>query len=270
MITRPIKENDILLIDDHPFMQKVVSQLIVSSGFKDVVVVGSGSEALQKLRNTRFKLVITDLEMEPIDGYDIVQSIRTGTEANDRSLPVLVMTPHPEAELVTRCLMFDINGFVLKPVDQKALTKKIVSALARKIRLKTAEEYQQAATNWQNRADHDQRMATMNATKASLSNMQNQTLQSLENAHQFLTTSIPVNEQGLVKATLPIALLGAGMVVAADVKNKDHSILLHAGKELSEKTVEKLNKHKASLRSEVTDVLLDVNRFKLITEVKDD
>jgi two-component system, chemotaxis family, chemotaxis protein CheY len=259
MIMDSVQVIKILLVDDHPFMQKVVSQLIVSSGFKNVETAGTGAEALEKLKKIQFQLLITDLEMEPIDGYDIVREIRTGSSANRRDLPVLVMTTHTEAELVTRCLMFDINGFIVKPVDQRELTKKIISALARKIRLKTSEEYSQIASNWSN-----------SLLKNAGTHIQNQTLHSLENAHQFLTTSIPVNDQGLVKAPLPIALLGTNMSLAANVLDKDQKAILKAGLILTDKALNILNKNKDQLFSEIIEVYMDVNRFKLITAIDND
>lgn len=248
--------NKILLVDDHPFMQKVVGQLILSSGFKNVDVVGSGNEALTKLRNEKYHLLITDLDMEPVDGYDIVREVRIGTGANERDLPVLVMTTHTDAELVTRCLMFDINGFIPKPVEQYDLTKKLVSALTRKIRLKKVDEYRQLASDWRN-----------SPIKKAGANLHNRTLQSMENAHQFLTTSIPVNDQGLVKAPLPLTLLGEGMSLAANIFNADNALVLKEGLRLNEKSISFLNKNRSSLLSEIVDVYLDVNRFKLITGV---
>jgi DNA-binding NarL/FixJ family response regulator len=256
MVANPGQVNKILLVDDHPFMQKVVGQLIISSGFKNVEVVGNGDEALAKLRGERFHLLITDLEMEPVDGYDIVREVRIGTKANDRDLPVLVMTTHTDAELVTRCLMFDINGFVPKPVDQKDLTKKIVSALARKIRLKTIEEYGQVASDWRN-----------SSIKKTGADLHNRTLQSMENAHQFLTTSIPVNDQGLVKAPLPLSLLGEGMSLAGSVFNNENKLVLKEGLRLNDKAITILNKNRSTLLSDIVEVYMDVNRFKIITGI---
>jgi len=257
--TSAADDNKILLVDDHPFMQKVVSQLIISSGFKNVETAADGTTALDKLHHQKYQLLITDLAMTPVDGYHIVREVRTGTTANNRNLAVLVMTTHPRADLVTRCLMFDINGFILKPVDQKVLTKKIISALARTIRLKPVEAYKQVAHTWSNKADEE-----------SPGDLDSRALQSLENAHHFLTTSIPVNESGLVKAPLPVAMLGEDMVLADDLLLQDSSVFMPKGNVLSSTDLANLKHKQMQLLTKIIDVYIDVNRFKLITEVSGD
>jgi len=110
----------VLLVEDHPINQQVAQELLEGFG----LVVGmaeNGCEAVKAVQETNFDLVLMDIQMPEMDGFEATQRIR----AHDRfaDLPIIAMTAHAMAGDRERCLEAGMNEHLSKPINPDALFK---------------------------------------------------------------------------------------------------------------------------------------------------
>ena len=112
----------ILLAEDNEINQQIAVELLEGVG-ASVDVVGNGRLAVEKLVNVSgtppYDLVLTDLQMPEMDGYQATAQIRA--DARFASLPIIAMTAHATMEERQRCLDAGMNDHVAKPIDPEAL-----------------------------------------------------------------------------------------------------------------------------------------------------
>ncbi len=116
----PIKPSRVLLVDDNPLNVKVGKLHLDRMGM-DVTVAESGTEALLLLAENDFELVLMDLEMPGMDGYETTRRIRNGKGAGSpirqTDIPILAVTAHALADVRRKCEKIGMNGFVTKPAS---------------------------------------------------------------------------------------------------------------------------------------------------------
>jgi len=122
------KTRRILLVDDSISVRKFVGQMLEKASF-EVITANDGSEALRRLGDTTVDLVITDLEMPRVSGYELIEDLRA--RAATRALPVVVLTTRAGAKHVNLARSLGIVHYVAKPVDEEAFVRLIVSLTVR-------------------------------------------------------------------------------------------------------------------------------------------
>ncbi|MGF6759852.1 DNA-binding NarL/FixJ family response regulator [Paraburkholderia sp. GAS33] len=108
----------ILIADDHAIVRGGLKQIIATTA--DIVVSGEaaqGSEVVEKLRTSEVDLLLLDMTMPGISGVDLIRRVR----AEQPSLPVLVLSIHNEAQVVSRALRAGATGYVTKDSDPEVL-----------------------------------------------------------------------------------------------------------------------------------------------------
>ena len=118
----------ILLVDDSISVRKFVGQMLEKANF-EVVTANDGAEALRRLGDTAVDLVITDLEMPRVSGYELIQDLRA--RASTRAVPVVVLTTRAGAKHVNLARSLGIVHYVAKPVDEEVFVRLIGSLTAR-------------------------------------------------------------------------------------------------------------------------------------------
>ena len=108
----------ILLVEDNPTNQQVASELLRMAGLR-VSIAEDGIEALEQLREQHFDLVLMDIQMPRMDGYQTTAQIRHDPRL--RELPIIAMTAHALAADQKRCLDAGMNDHVGKPVEPDRL-----------------------------------------------------------------------------------------------------------------------------------------------------
>ena len=129
------KNVHVLLVDDEPFMIKLVDRLLKDLGVVLVTTASDGADGLEKLAKMRASrhpvdIVVCDLEMPNMSGLEFVKEVRTGSTGVRPTLPIVVLTGHAEEETVHQALGLKISGYVVKPVSRNTLDKRLRSALA--------------------------------------------------------------------------------------------------------------------------------------------
>ncbi len=118
----------ILLAEDNVINQKVAIHLLQRRGHR-VQVVNNGQEALDALGREGFDLVLMDVQMPVMGGFEAVQHIRAQEQATGARLPVLALTAHAMKEDRERCLQAGMDGYLSKPISPQALFCAMESAL---------------------------------------------------------------------------------------------------------------------------------------------
>jgi two-component system sensor histidine kinase/response regulator len=117
------RDERILLAEDNVTNQTVATRLLEKMGF-GVVVVGNGQAAIRALETARFDLVLMDVQMPVMDGFDATRAIRSPQSAVlNRRVPVVAMTAHALKGDRERCLAAGMDDYLSKPIDPKALAK---------------------------------------------------------------------------------------------------------------------------------------------------
>ena len=109
----------ILLVDEHVSMRRIIRHMLKQAGSTHVDEAGDSTEALARMRETRYDLAIVDAGIKPMSGYDLLTEIRADTALKD--LPVLMISPDADLDNVIKAKRAGVDGFIVKPFNLKTL-----------------------------------------------------------------------------------------------------------------------------------------------------
>jgi signal transduction histidine kinase/DNA-binding response OmpR family regulator len=112
-----LAKKKILLVEDNPVNVKFVLSLLEAYNVKPAVAV-NGQEALDMLRKERYDLVLMDIEMPVLNGYEATASIRAEF---GKSIPIIAMTANAMSGEKEKCLQLGMNAYIPKPIREEAL-----------------------------------------------------------------------------------------------------------------------------------------------------
>lgn len=118
----------ILLVDDDVFTLRVYSDVLKAEGFV-VITASSGEEALDVLERIHIDLLITDIMMAKMDGWQLIENIRQKLRKDEVSLPIIVMSAFESAELEVKCFKYGANAWLTKPIHPLTNLTKLVYKL---------------------------------------------------------------------------------------------------------------------------------------------
>jgi CheY-like chemotaxis protein len=118
----------VLLVEDNKVNQMIAAKLLEKVAGLDLVIAANGEEALHKLDTDQFELVLMDLQMPVMDGYEATRKIRANRVYDE--LPVVAMTAHTMEEERAKCLAVGMNDHVAKPI----VVEELFAALLRWIK----------------------------------------------------------------------------------------------------------------------------------------
>lgn len=107
-----IPDGMILIVEDDPFNQEILSKILIYQGFQ-VTIAKSGEEALQKIRQTPIDLVLLDIMMSGLDGFETCEKIQQDPAIRD--IPIIFMTALTNAESKVRGLELGAVDYITKP-----------------------------------------------------------------------------------------------------------------------------------------------------------
>ncbi|TCS62524.1 response regulator [Varunaivibrio sulfuroxidans] len=120
-----------LVIDDEYFMRRLLSALLHDIGFSSVVTTEDGAEGLNRIESTTHAIdvVICDLEMPLVNGFEFIAMLRASREADNPNIPVVIVTGHSEERHVHDAVKLGIHGFLVKPISHATLERRVRQAL---------------------------------------------------------------------------------------------------------------------------------------------
>lgn len=117
----------ILIVDDYRTMLKIIRNLLKQLGFTNVEEAVDGSEALGKLREGEFDLVISDWNMEPMTGLELLKEVRADDRL--RAVPFIIITAESKIENVVAAKEAGVSNYIVKPFNAATLKAKLTSVL---------------------------------------------------------------------------------------------------------------------------------------------
>ena len=119
---------NILLVEDNIISQKVAMKLLTSQGAV-VDIANHGKEAIEILKLKRSDIILMDIQMPEMDGYEATKIIRTEMNDTIKTIPIIAMTASSLIADKTKCLLLGMNDFISKPYGPNELFKKILLQL---------------------------------------------------------------------------------------------------------------------------------------------
>ncbi len=116
---------NILLVDDNRHMRALLTAILRAIGVKNIFEASDGAEALQALRSHDFDLIMTDLQMEPLDGIDFVRLLRNSPDSPCPMVPVIMITGHSTMRRVAEARDVGVTEFLSKPVTARGVLQRI-------------------------------------------------------------------------------------------------------------------------------------------------
>ncbi len=117
----------VLIVDDYATMLRIIRNLLNQIGFKDVDEAADGTQALEKFKSANYGLVISDWNMEPMSGYELLKEIRGG--AHNKDVPFIMITAESKTENVIKAKQAGVSNYIVKPFNAETLKGKIESVL---------------------------------------------------------------------------------------------------------------------------------------------
>ncbi len=118
----------VLIVDDYATMLRIMRNLLRQIGFQDIDQASDGAEALQKLRSGHYDLVISDWNMEPVSGLDLLKEVRRDDML--RHMPFIMVTAESKTDNVVTARQAGVSNYIVKPFNAQTLDQKIQSVLA--------------------------------------------------------------------------------------------------------------------------------------------
>ena len=113
----------VLVVDDYKTMIRIIRNLLKQLGFEDVDEASDGTEALGKMKERRYGLVISDWNMEPMTGYELLKHVRA--DASLTKTPFIMVTAESKTENVIAAKKAGVNNYIVKPFNAQTLKGKI-------------------------------------------------------------------------------------------------------------------------------------------------
>lgn len=118
----------VLVVDDYSTMIRIIRNLLKQLGFENIDDANDGSAALNKMRGKKYGLVISDWNMEPMTGYDLLQKVRANPEIADT--PFIMVTAVLKTENVVAAKRAGVSNYIVKPFNAQTLKAKIEAVFA--------------------------------------------------------------------------------------------------------------------------------------------
>jgi two-component system chemotaxis response regulator CheY len=123
----------VLVVDDYNTMISIIRNLLKQLGFDNIDDASDGSEALNKMRGKKYGLVISDWNMEPMTGYDLLKEVRA--DPNLATTPFIMITAESKTENVIAAKKAGVNNYIVKPFNAATLKTKIEAVFPDMVRI---------------------------------------------------------------------------------------------------------------------------------------
>ena len=121
------KSMNVLVVDDYKSMIRIVRGLLNQLGFQNVDEAMDGPTALSLIRSKDYGLVLSDWNMQPMTGLELLKEVRA--EARTQALPFVMVTAEAKAENVVAARQAGVNNYVIKPFTLAVLKHKLTTVL---------------------------------------------------------------------------------------------------------------------------------------------
>ena len=118
----------ILVVDDYNTMVRIIRNLLKQIGYENVDDASNGEIALQKIKEKRYGLIISDWNMEPMTGFQLLQKVRE--ERGSADTPFIMVTAESKTDNVVAARRAGVSHYIVKPFNAVTLKAKIDAVFA--------------------------------------------------------------------------------------------------------------------------------------------
>jgi two-component system chemotaxis response regulator CheY len=113
----------VLIVDDYKTMIRIIRNLLKQLGFANVDEAGDGTAAIDMMRHKQYGLIISDWNMEPMTGYELLREVRADDQLS--RTPFIMVTAESKTENVIAAKKAGVNNYIVKPFNAATLKSKI-------------------------------------------------------------------------------------------------------------------------------------------------
>lgn len=121
------KKMHILVVDDYNTMRRIVRNLLKQLGFENVDEAADGTEAFKKLQEDTFHMVISDWNMEPMTGMELLKLVRADEKL--KNMPFIMVTAESKPENVIAAKQAGVSNYIVKPFNAGTLKTKMTAVI---------------------------------------------------------------------------------------------------------------------------------------------
>jgi two-component system chemotaxis response regulator CheY len=118
---------NVLIVDDYKTMLRIIENLLKQLGFKNVLQATDGSAALKVLYENPVGLIISDWNMQPMTGLQLLKEVRSDEKL--KAMPFIMITAESKTENVVAAKAAGVNNYIVKPFNAETLKQKISAVL---------------------------------------------------------------------------------------------------------------------------------------------
>jgi len=119
------KSMNVLVVDDYKTMVRIIRGLLEQLGFRNIDDASDGGAALEKIRHGNYGLILSDWNMAPMTGYDLLRAVRA--EPRTKSVPFVMVTAEVKAENVVLARQAGVSNYIIKPFTLAVLKQKLTN-----------------------------------------------------------------------------------------------------------------------------------------------
>lgn len=117
----------ILIVDDFKTMLKIVETMLKQLGFKHIDEAVDGTQALEKLKTNHYDLILSDWNMEPMTGFELLKQVRA--DGGLKHIPLILITAESKPENIIAAKKAGVNNYIVKPFNANTLKEKLSAVL---------------------------------------------------------------------------------------------------------------------------------------------
>lgn len=121
------KSMNVLVVDDYNTMRRIIRNLLKQLGFDKVDEAADGGDAFAKLKEKQYGLVISDWNMEPITGMELLKKVRADEKL--KALPFIMVTAESKPENVIAAKQAGVSNYIVKPFNAETLKTKMSAVI---------------------------------------------------------------------------------------------------------------------------------------------
>jgi len=126
-MTVPVKKMRVLIVDDYRTMLRIITNLLRQLGFETIDEATDGQMALSMLAHNSYDLILSDWNMEPMSGLELLKNVRRDEKL--KHIPFIMITAESKAENVIAAKQAGVNNYIVKPFNAVTLKQKIVAVI---------------------------------------------------------------------------------------------------------------------------------------------
>lgn len=117
------KSMPILIVDDYQTMVRIMRNLLKQIGYENVDEASNGAEALEKIGTKPYSLIISDWNMEPVTGLELLTKVRA--DANNADTPFIMVTAESKTDNIIAARKAGVSSYIVKPFNAQTLKARI-------------------------------------------------------------------------------------------------------------------------------------------------